>query len=123
MLNSGLLVINPSDSLYEAIIKGLTDSSAVESYEFADQSILSDLFEGRWVTLPYVYNALKTLRLEGVHSQIWRDQEVKNIHYIFSRKPWTEKPGESNDETHRWWWTVNLERLSVEREVGIDDGY
>lgn len=121
--NGGLQVVNPSTSLYEAILECMKNSSAVENYEFADQSLLSDLFGGRWVALPYIYNALKTLRWEGVHSPIWRDQEVKNIHYILSPKPWDEKPGEESNETHKWWWTVNFERLAAEREAGIDDGF
>ena len=115
--------MNPSTSLYEAILERMTSSSAVENYEFADQSLLSDLFGGRWVALPYVYNALKTLRWEGVHAPIWRDQEVKNIHYILSPKPWDEKPGDVSNETHQWWWRVNSERLAAEGEAGIDDGF
>lgn len=115
--------MNPSTSLYNAILEGMANSSAVENYEFADQSLLSDMFEGRWVALPYVYNALKTLRWDDVHASIWRDQEVKNVHYILSPKPWDEKPGEEGDETHKWWSASNAERLEAEQKVGRNDGF
>lgn len=101
----------------------MTDPTSIENYEFADQSLLSDLFLGRWVGLPYIYNALKTLRWEAVHRPIWRDEEVKNIHYILSPKPWDEKPGEETDETHKLWRAANSERLAEEQEVGISDGF
>ena len=123
MPNGGLQVVNPSKYLYNKILDGLTSSSAIENYEFADQSLLSDIFWGRWVPLPYTYNALKTLRWQGVHSAIWRDERVKNIHYILSPKPWDEKPGEESNETHAWWLRVNDERLAEEKGQGIDDGF
>lgn len=123
MPNGGLQVVNPSEILYKLILERMQTSSAVENYEFADQSLLSDLFRGRWVALPYTYNALKTLRWEDVHAPIWRDQEVKNIHYILSPKPWDEQPGEGVDETHKWWWSTNFERLAVEEQKNIKDGF
>ena len=123
MPNGGLQVVNPSQVLYDQILQSLTSSSAVENYEFADQSLLSDLFWGRWVPLPYIYNALKTLRWKDVHSEIWRDDKVKNIHYILSPKPWDEKLGEESDETHGWWLKANQERISDEKGKGIDDGF
>ncbi|OAX80542.1 hypothetical protein ACJ72_05121 [Emergomyces africanus] len=142
VLNGGLQVVNPSTAVYEKILAALQNPSATSNYAFADQSLLSDLFPGRWVPLPYIYNALKTLRWEGVHSAIWRDGEVKNVHYILSPKPWDEKEvveglhdddddddeaeGEEKkkkkkkkatmDETHRWWWRFNKERLKEEKE-------
>lgn len=123
MPNGGLQVVNPSERLYKSILERMQTSSAVENYEFADQSLLSDLFRGRWVALPYTYNALKTLRWKDVHASIWRDQEVKNIHYILSPKPWDEQPGEGGDETHTWWWATNFERLAGEEQKNIKDGF
>ena len=116
-------MVNPSTALYDLILKRMTTSSSVEAYEFADQSLLSDLFDGRWVALPYTYNALKTLAWKGVHDAIWREDKVKNIHYILSPKPWDEKPGEEAFETHKWWWDVNKKRLAAEKEEGIEDGF
>jgi lipopolysaccharide biosynthesis glycosyltransferase len=123
MPNGGLQVVNPSKILYESILERMKTSSAVENYEFADQSLLSDLFQGRWVALPYIYNALKTLRWKNVHAPIWRDPEVKNIHYILNPKPWDEQPGEEVDETHAWWQATNAERLTNEEQRDIKDGF
>ena len=123
IVNGGLQVVNPSTALYNLILERMTDPTSIDNYEFADQSLLSDLFLGRWVGLPYIYNALKTLRWEDVHRPIWRDEEVKNIHYILSPKPWDEKPGEESNETHQWWRAANSERLAEEQKAGIDDGF
>ena len=121
MPNGGLQLVNPSNEIYTLISDRLASDTI--DYDFADQSLLSDVFYGRWVALPYIYNALKTLRHKGVHHQIWRDEEVKNIHYILSPKPWDEKPGEESEESHKWWWELNLERLKEEKSRGIDDGF
>ncbi|KAL2758011.1 glycosyltransferase family 8 protein [Sodiomyces alcalophilus JCM 7366] len=95
-------------------------------------SLLSDLFRGRWVPLPYVYNALKTLRWPGVHDAIWRDDHVRVVHYILAPKPWDEQdpdgrwkgPANPDDEvTHRWWAEYDAERRAAERERGIQDGF
>lgn len=99
----------------------MASDSAVMNYEFADQSLLSDLFSGRWVALPYTYNALKTSR--ETHASIWRDDEVKNMHYLLSPKPWDEKLGEESNPTHRWWIEANVERQREEKQRGIDDGF
>ncbi|MCJ1311763.1 hypothetical protein MMC25_005436 [Agyrium rufum] len=126
MVNGGLQVVNPSQALYDAITAHMSSSSSIEDYEFADQSLLSDLFKNRWVPLPYVYNALKTLRWKGVHDAIWRDDRVKNVHYILSPKPWDEEEGAERgerEETHRWWWDLNRKRLDEEKKAGIEDGF
>lgn len=121
--NGGLVVCNPGQGTYDKILQTLKDDTLTSSYEFADQSLLGERFYGRWVGLPYVYNALKTLRWKGVHHQIWRDEEVKNIHYILSPKPWEETIETVTDETHRWWFEVNQERMTWEKSRGIEDGF
>ncbi|KAG5981507.1 hypothetical protein E4U54_006637 [Claviceps lovelessii] len=97
-----------------------------ERYTFPDQDLLADLYAGRWVALPYVYNALKTMRREGVHAPIWRDESVKNVHFILSPKPWDEVDEAGvwagGDETHRWWVDANARRIKDERELGLLDG-
>jgi lipopolysaccharide biosynthesis glycosyltransferase len=122
MPNGGLQVVNPSAAVYNLILEQLSNPSSTD-YDFADQSLLGDLFRGRWVALPYTYNALKTMRNEGVHKQIWRDGEVKNVHYILSPKPWDEEKGKWSQESHEWWWDVNTERLAEEKKRGIEDGF
>ncbi|OQO09974.1 hypothetical protein B0A48_04329 [Cryoendolithus antarcticus] len=126
MPNGGLQVVNPSQATYDLIAEAL-NSDITDSYEFSDQSLLGDLFNGRWVGIPYIYNALKTLRWKNVHSEIWRDDKVKNIHYILSPKPWDEsredKAKEGREETFQWWWDVHEKRLAKEKAEGIVDGF
>lgn len=124
--------MNPAQAIYEKILEQLANAST-SNYDFADQSLLGDIFYGRWVALPYIYNALKTLRWEGVHDTIWRDENVKNIHYILSPKPWDdesadkqqdlEKFGQSQDPSHTWWTSLNEKRLSEEQKTGIRDQF
>ena len=116
----------PSKTYYDLIIKRLGEETSIASYDFADQSLLSDIFSGNWVPLPYIYNALKTLRWEGVHSEIWQDEKVKNVHYILTPKPWDVKRGEEKPEdkiVFGWWYDANDDRLRAEKARGIDDGF
>ncbi|PPQ89082.1 hypothetical protein CVT25_006453 [Psilocybe cyanescens] len=126
-MNGGLQVVNPSQSVYNLILNYI-NSDELPNLEFADQSVLTNLFKGRWVPLPYIYNGLKTLRWPDVHDKIWRDDRVKNIHYILAPKPWDEMDAEGKfigkDETHRWWVNYNQERLKTEKEAGVPaDGF
>ncbi|KAK1702253.1 family 8 glycosyltransferase [Colletotrichum acutatum] len=123
LLNSGLLVVVPSKGQYDAIVDCVKTAPA--EWVFPDQDLLANLFRGRWVGLPYVYNALKTLRWSGVHHAIWRDEEVKNIHYILSPKPWADREGDTSDhdESHHWWWAANRKRRAREEASGIADEY
>ena len=53
--------------------------------------------------MPWCYNALKTLR--KIHQQLWRDEEVRCLHYILAVKPWqTKVVDEWEKEMHQWWW-------------------
>lgn len=137
-MNGGLQVVNPSKDVYQLIIDYL-NSDKVPDLAFADQSLLSDLFRNRWVPLPYIYNALKTMRKEGVHSEIWQDDQVKNVHYILSPKPWDEyetvpvnrksflegafaknkqKVSTATDVSHKWWQAMNIMRIVEEQSEG-----
>ena len=87
---------------------------------FPDQDILAIVYRGRWKPLPYVYNALKPMR--DCHSALWRDEDVKVLHYILN-KPWESRGFDGDDEvesTHRLWWEAWDE---VEREwIGSEAG-
>ncbi|OXV11784.1 hypothetical protein Egran_00456 [Elaphomyces granulatus] len=129
--NGGLQVVNPSKDTYNMIVAKL-EAPSTSNYDFADQSLLADVFPGRWVSLPYVYNALKTLRWKGVHDTIWRDERVKNIHYILIPKPWDENEVERKGEggtcqdrgsVSSWWWDFTKERWEEEKAKGIYDGF
>ncbi|KAF7538750.1 hypothetical protein G7054_g2674 [Neopestalotiopsis clavispora] len=115
MINSGTVVLEPSQGAFEAILDKLQDSGAISSYLFPDQALLSDVFRDRWVALPYIYNALKTMREKGVHDRLWQDDKVKIVHYIMTPKPWDIKSGEVNDVLFGWWWDVNHKRLDDEK--------
>lgn len=126
-MNGGLQVVNPSSTVYDLITSHLSSDAAMDM-EFADQSLLSDLFRHRWVPLPYIYNALKTMRFKGVHDKIWRDENVKNIHYLLSPKPWDEMDAEGrftgDNESHGWWVEMCKERWEDEKKRGIaKDGF
>ena len=122
-LNSGNFVAVPSAGTLKQITDQLERGDIVSQYGFPDQDLLSDVFCGRWVPLPYVYNALKTLRYEKVHAPIWRDDSVKCVHIILYPKAWDEEEGKETDETHKWWRKLHNERLADEKARGIDDGW
>ena len=66
---------------------------------------LNEQFHDPWVTLPYVYNALKTLPFQ--HPTLWDPSAVKNIHFIIG-KP-CESPLDPASRYHaqeRVWWDV-----------------
>ncbi|KAK4162642.1 family 8 glycosyltransferase [Cladorrhinum sp. PSN259] len=120
--NGGLQVVQPSLEHWSQILEYM--NSHASELDFADQSVLSKVFKGRWVAVPYVYNALKTLRWEGVHDTLWRDEEIKNLHFILTPKPWEEEESRDADETHKWWKTVDRERKEWERQsLRISDGW
>lgn len=129
MPNGGLQVVNPSEAIYDMILKQLENEGSTLDYNFADQSLLGDLFHDRWATIPYIYNALRPMRWDFVHGPIWRDDKVKNCHYLLGPKPWDGKPDEElllagrKDETAKWWWDINSERKRKEKEQGIDDEF
>lgn len=119
--NGGLQVVDPHPDTYSKILDALENSNQTDRYEFADQSLLSDVFEGAWVPLSYKYNALKTIRT--IHD-IWDDDEVKNIHYIINPKPWDVVDDEDRDQadntdTFRYWFEIDAERLEDDRKRGI----
>ncbi|GAA5854672.1 hypothetical protein JCM8547_004931 [Rhodosporidiobolus lusitaniae] len=107
-LNSGLVVLRPSQHTFDAIYAFLLTDPRVPTYGFPDQDLLADFFLGKFLPLSYRYNALKTLRY--CHPEMWRDEDVKNIHYIL-KKPWafTLPEGDPDAETHQLWWDAFAE--------------
>jgi lipopolysaccharide biosynthesis glycosyltransferase len=116
-LNSGLVVLNPSAELARAVYAHLYTSPLVPTWSFPDQDLLTDFFKGKWKPLPWCYNALKTLML--VHEPLWRDEEIKCLHYILADKPWQSRVskdgGGEYDKSHQWWWN-RLESLGAEMQ-------
>jgi len=121
LLNSGLVVINPSIGLAQSVYNYLHTSPLVPTFSFPDQDLLAALFHGRWKPLPWVYNALKTLRV--IHKPLWRDEEIRCLHYILHDKPWHARVGEPGtggdyEDCNRWWWDYLAE---LEAEMKNDD--
>jgi lipopolysaccharide biosynthesis glycosyltransferase len=59
----------------------IATSEEVPGFKFPDQDALASIYKGRWKPLPWIYNGLKTLRT--IHRNIWRDEELKNLHYMW----------------------------------------
>ncbi|KAI0304920.1 glycosyltransferase family 8 protein [Russula brevipes] len=93
LLNSGLVVLTPSTTLARSIVDFLRTSPLVPAFSFPDQDLLAEFFQGKWKPLPWVYNALKTLR--AIHKNLWRDEEAR------------VREGDVVDdlkEMDKWWW-------------------
>ncbi|KAK0671824.1 nucleotide-diphospho-sugar transferase [Cercophora samala] len=130
-LNGGLQVVRPDLGVYKELV-GYMGRPGVD-LSFADQSVLAGCFQGRWVGLGWEFNALKTMRWRGVHDKVWRDGEVRNVHYILTPKPWEEERDEKgrvvggkrgeDRVTSQWWVDVDNERREWEEERGIRDGW
>ncbi|KAF8473276.1 nucleotide-diphospho-sugar transferase [Kalaharituber pfeilii] len=102
-LNSGLVILHPSHQHFNHIAHFLATSPLVPTLHFADQDLLAEIFRGKWKPLGWQYNALKTGRYQ--HPKMWRDEEVRNIHYIIE-KPWCvgREKGGRNEVVNGWWW-------------------
>jgi inositol 3-alpha-galactosyltransferase len=103
LLNSGLVVLTPNHEIANKISSLLTSTDAedqekIASWMFPDQDLLADVFRGKWVSLPWTYNAIKTMRYW--HGNFYRDEEVRNLHYICD-KPWQRRPARNSDEEAR----------------------
>ncbi|MET3806022.1 alpha-N-acetylglucosamine transferase [Nakamurella sp. UYEF19] len=104
-LNGGFLVLTPDREVYTDMIRTLADLDDLSRYPFAEQDFLNEYYSGRWLPVPYIYNALKTLPFQ--HPSLWNIAEVKNIHYIID-KPW-EKALDPDDRyypVNKLWWDV-----------------
>ncbi|KAI0348682.1 nucleotide-diphospho-sugar transferase [Trametopsis cervina] len=123
LLNSGNVVLNPSTELANSVYHYLSTSPLVPTFSFPDQDLLANFFAGRWKVLPWCYNALKTLR--QIHTPLWRDEEVRCIHYILHQKPWhiargSEEPDDV--EVYSWWWST-YDRLRDAMLVSDPEGW
>ncbi|KAJ5037933.1 uncharacterized protein L3040_006809 [Drepanopeziza brunnea f. sp. 'multigermtubi'] len=109
LLNSGLFICTPNPKLWKDILDFLETSPLVKDFMFPDQDFLAEFFRGKWKAIGYQYNALKTMRYW--HPEMWRDEEVRNLHYIVD-KPWSKRVGSDgaagylghDGTTHQWWW-------------------
>lgn len=106
LLNSGLVVFTPSAATFKGMLDLFYSSpDLIASFSFPDQDFLAHYFKGKWKPIGWQWNAIKTMRYW--HPEIWRDEEVRNCHYI-CKKPWTDRGRMVEDQddrvTHGWWW-------------------
>ena len=109
--NSGTFLFRPSAALSTFVQTKFQDlgSAKLRAMKFPDQDFLNEAFEGRWKSLSWRTNALKTWRYW--HANIWVDGLVAVLHYIVD-KPWAARVNADGSagylgkdgETHRWWW-------------------
>lgn len=111
LLNGGVFLYRPSETLWQAIHHHFLTSPELSTYQFPDQDFLASFFCRKRLVLPWKYNALKTMK--QWHTNIWRDDEVRGLHYIVG-KPWEKRLASDgiaghlgrDGETHTWWWRV-----------------
>ncbi|CAO1628546.1 unnamed protein product [Sympodiomycopsis kandeliae] len=119
LLNSGLVVLEPSHAALTAMLHEIDSDPRVKTYRFPDQDFIAAFYHGAFRPIPYVYNALKKLRI--AHPAMWRDEEVKNVHYIL-QKPWDHQVGRDiggpDQEAHSWWWQ-EWEKCCIDRAGGV----
>lgn len=103
LLNSGTVVLSPSQDDYDKLIHTMNTHPAVPDMIFYDQDLLPIVYDEKWLPLPYIYNGLKTLR--GCHSDLWKDEDVKILHYIL-QKPWKTRTIDQDivGIQHQLWW-------------------
>ncbi|KAI9700245.1 MAG: hypothetical protein M1836_002259 [Candelina mexicana] len=122
LLNSGMFIFEPSEALWEKMMSFFNTTPLLNSFAFPDQDFLIEFFRGKWISVGWQYNALKTMRYW--HPNIWRDDEVRALHYIVD-KPWSKRVGEDgvagylgrDGVTHSWWWDqyADWEREKLEQ--------
>jgi len=121
-LNSGTVVLEPSLELAKNLYHFLATDERVPTWSFPDQDLLTAFFHGKWTSLPWYYNALRTLRT--IHSPMWDDKVARCVHYILADKPWQVKPEESKEfeVVNSWWWD-QYKKLSEKLQVDDVDGW
>ena len=126
LFNSGVFLFNPSKDLWERLICFFNTTERIVEYKLPDQDFLTDFFRGRWLSLPWQFNALKTMRYW--HPLLWSDDDVVALHYIVD-KPWAARIGTDGQagykgkdgETHRWWWTAYDQWVQERLNRNYDD--
>lgn len=116
--NGGTLVLEPDQAVLDALLGELASVADLSAYVFAEQDFLNEHFRGRWVALPYVYNALKTLPFQ--HPGLWDDAAVKNVHFIID-KPWESAldPASRYHALERLWWDVAGDLVPRPEPAGV----
>ena len=65
---------------------------------------------------------MKTLR--EVHKSLWRDDEVRCLHYILHDKPWDTPRGTAGEyEVQNVWWWDRYDKLGEDMRVNHPEGW
>lgn len=106
------MVLRPSKKEYDGLIDAMNTHPDVPTMLFFDQDLLTIVYRNKWTPLPYTINALKTLR--SCHSDLWKDEDVKILHYILN-KPWKSRTygNDTVESLDKLWWDAYFE---VEKE-------
>ncbi|KAG0005795.1 hypothetical protein BGZ80_002382 [Entomortierella chlamydospora] len=72
--NTGLVVLTPTQDQFNDILATFRSIKSLSQYTFPDQDLLNEVYAGRWRSIGYGYNALKTLSF--AHSPIWKEDSV-----------------------------------------------
>ena len=101
----------------------LETTDKIPTFQFPDQDFLTEYFRGKWRSLPWYYNALKTLRI--IHTSLWDDNEIRCLHYILNDKPWKKQTVEDTNiaysEVDGSWWEHYNEMAKSLRDVSPKD--
>ncbi|KAF2028519.1 nucleotide-diphospho-sugar transferase [Setomelanomma holmii] len=126
--NSGTFLYRPSAGVATFVQAKFEDlgNQKLRAMKFPDQDFLNAAFDGRWNTLSWRTNALKTWRYW--HTNIWRDERVAVLHYIVD-KPWAARVNTDGSagylgkdgKTHKWWWDEYAKWESERKEAGEKD--
>ena len=108
-LNSGMFLYHPSIKLWHDMLDFFNTTDKFKDFRCPDQDFLAEFFRNRWISLPWQYNAQKTLRYQ--HTNLWIDEEVVCLHYIVD-KPWAARMRDDGSAgykgldgaTHQRWW-------------------
>ncbi|PPR00645.1 hypothetical protein CVT24_000868 [Panaeolus cyanescens] len=124
-LNSGTVILNPSLTLFTGIKNFLDTSERISEWKFPDQDLLSEYFKGKWTPISWWYNALRSLCT--THPSLWKESEIRCLHYIFADKPWQSRKSQGNSEPafavmDRWWWD-RFDALGQEMKLTDPDGW
>lgn len=106
------MILEPSKEQYDTLIDAMNTHPDVPKMLFFDQDLLAIIYRNQWKPLSYVYNALKPMR--ACHADLWKDDDVKILHYILN-KPWKSRTYGDDviESTHKLWWDYYVE---VEKE-------
>lgn len=109
LFNSGMFLFRPRKQLWQDILQFFNTTDLLGTFKFPDQDFMTHFFRGRWMSVGWQYNAVKTMAYR--HENLWRTDEIVCLHYIVD-KPWAKRIGTDgvagfkglDGDTHRMWW-------------------